>query len=223
MRLRSSRGRLVAVLVVVVGCDPGVPAPERGICLFESGLCSYGALGGVCPPRPDEYMTVCVDTPAESCPETGSEVTVDAAQGQAYAEYTVNLRRVEGVSCEEYAAKPELDPEPLRTTCDSEQDGVCDAPHDCPDGTDVVDCAGERCEWQLPDDYECDRYSKYMLWCTNYAGGSRCAAEGSLFVCDGDVWMQASVLEIDSVCHSIGSVGYYGCWGAFDEFFGYCQ
>lgn len=211
----------LVLLLALAGCDDG--GDRFAICLYELGKCEYGALGGVCPPTLTDYKTQCVDLPRASCPSAGYETEVDSQKGQAYVEYVANPRIIEDLTCADYAASPGLDPEPWLTVCETEMDGVCDAPGHCPDGTDVVDCAGAPCEEEVPDDYDCGMYDKDSLWCSNHAGGSRCAEIGVLYVCDGDVWMQANVVEIDSVCHTVGGVGYYGCSGAFDEFIGYCQ
>lgn len=223
MRFFDSFMRTGTVLLLAfVGCDSG-GTDRYAICLYELAKCEYGALGGVCPPRLSDYETQCVDLPKANCPSSGNETEVDTQKGQAYVEYVANPRIVEDVTCQDYRETPALDPEPWQTVCLTEMNGVCDAPKNCPDGTDIVDCAGAPCEETLPDDYDCGMYDKNSFWCTNYEGGSRCAEVGSLYYCDGDVWMQASVAEIDSVCHTIGSIGYYGCSGAFDEFIGYCR
>jgi hypothetical protein len=208
------------LLLLLAACDD---PPPTAICLYDTASCSYGKQGGACPPALTDYTTRCLDLPGPDCPSPASDSQVDGASGQVHVTYTANPREVDGVTCDDYAADPSLDPEPHVTTCASERDGTCDAPGKCPDGTDQDDCAGQPCPLVPPDELDCATSVRGILWCTNYAGGSRCAADGALYVCDGDMWQQANIIDIDDICHSIGSIGYYGCSGAFSEFLGYCM
>jgi hypothetical protein len=215
----------LALSLSFAGCgdDGGADEPAVFVCLYDSASCSFGSLGGECPPAASDWSTQCIDSSDGWCVSEEMTSEFDGELGQTFYVYTSNPRVVEGVTCEDYNAMPEVDPDPLEPTCAWENDGTCDAGGSCPEGTDVADCATPTCEPVAPDASTCDGAADGALWCTNVDGGESCAEGAEIWLCENGAWALASDASIREACEAGGYSAYFGCAGSFDDFVGYCE
>jgi hypothetical protein len=181
--------------------------------------------------------------------QAGEESEWNYELATTYYFYTANPRLVQGVTCADWANMPGLDPNPPNTcayendgecdvpnfcpegtdladcedTCAYENDGVCDVPDYCPEGTDLADCETPDCEVSWPDPADCDAGTQDALWCSNAYGGLACAEGAELVVCDAGDWVIVSGAAADQYCQDYGFISYFGCEGTFGTTQPYCD
>jgi hypothetical protein len=241
-----------ALALSLTSCDDdgGSSAPANAICLYELGSCSEGEYGTGCPPGESDYTTQCIDTTTNYCVQAGQDSEWDYDLNTTFYTYTVNPRLVQGVTCADWSSMPGIDPDPPTATCAYENDGVCDVPGVCPEGTDLADCQTPTCAYEndgvcdvpdycpegtdladcdttcevtYPDPASCDASTQDAGWCSNADGGEYCALDAELYVCDAGSWVTVSDAAKDQYCQDYDFIYYYGCEGTFDTLQVYCE